>query len=92
MRDAERRGGSTLACREAVELLTAYVEDALPPGRAARVAHHLRDCSDCRVYLEQLRLTVTALAAAPLPRLPAQACADIVAAFERRAPTTASDR
>jgi anti-sigma factor RsiW len=91
MRSAERSGGSTLTCREAVEALTAHLENALPPDEAARVAQHLRDCDDCQVYLEQLRLTVKALAAAPLPRLPAQACADIVAAFERRSQAPESD-
>jgi anti-sigma factor RsiW len=88
MRDTERRGRSSLTCRDVVELLTAYVENALPPDRAARVARHLAECPDCRTYLEQLRITVAVLGTAPLPRLPARTCAEIVATFRGRSPAT----
>jgi anti-sigma factor RsiW len=92
MREAERRGESRVTCRDVVELVTAYVESALPPDRTALVARHLGTCSDCQLYLEQLRITVAVLAAAPLPELPAQTRADLVASFEGRSPIPRSQR
>ena len=44
-----------LRCREVVELLTDYLEDALPAAERARVAEHLATCPDCTAYVEQLR-------------------------------------
>lgn len=47
-----------LPCREVVELLTDYLEDALPAGERARVEEHLATCPDCTAYVEQLRTTI----------------------------------
>jgi anti-sigma factor RsiW len=47
-----------LACREIVELITAYLEDALDDDERAEVARHLDVCDDCSRYLEQMRQTV----------------------------------
>ena len=61
-----RRQG--LRCRQAVELLTDYLEGALPPRHRARLEAHLRACDGCRAYLEQLRATISALGQArPAP-------------------------
>jgi predicted anti-sigma-YlaC factor YlaD len=57
-----------LTCQELVELVTDYLEGALPPAEVARFDAHLVGCSHCRVYLEQMRLTIRALG-----RLPATA-------------------
>jgi anti-sigma factor RsiW len=46
-----------LSCQELVELVTDYVEDALPPGQRARFEEHLEACGGCRAYLEQMRVT-----------------------------------
>lgn len=50
-----------LDCNELVELITAYLEDALPTDQRARFDHHLMGCSGCRNYLQQMRLTVRTL-------------------------------
>ncbi len=50
-----------LACREVVELVSDYLEDALTPTRRARVEAHLDTCPDCTAYLAQLRATIGAL-------------------------------
>ena len=50
-----------LTCRELVDLLTDYLEDALPPLERARVEEHLAVCPDCGAYLDQLRTTVALL-------------------------------
>ncbi len=50
-----------MSCREVVELLTEYLEDALPAETRARVDAHLETCPDCTVYLAQLRTTIDVL-------------------------------
>ena len=52
-----------LTCREFVELVTDFLEDALPPLERARFEAHLLDCDDCPVYLEQMRQTIRAVGA-----------------------------
>ena len=55
-------GSSTgMPCRELAELVTAYLDDALPPAERARCDEHLRTCAGCRAYLAQMELVVGAL-------------------------------
>jgi anti-sigma factor RsiW len=49
-----------LSCPELVELVTEYLEGALPPAEQQRFERHLRRCANCRTYLEQMRLTIAA--------------------------------
>jgi predicted anti-sigma-YlaC factor YlaD len=51
----------SITCKELVELVTAYFEDALDPHTRARVEAHLKKCDGCRNYLEQFRFTVRTL-------------------------------
>ena len=53
MTDAE-----PLDCDEFVELVTAYLEDALDAADRQRVLDHLDLCDGCSTYLEQIRATV----------------------------------
>ena len=46
--------GHELTCREVVELVTSYLDDALDPGDRARFDEHLRDSGDHTAYLERL--------------------------------------
>lgn len=46
-----------LCCQELVELVTDYLDDALPPPVRARFEMHLSYCRWCRDYLDQLRAT-----------------------------------
>lgn len=50
-----------LTCKELVELVTDYFEDALPAAERDRFDLHLADCPFCRIYLEQMRSTIRAL-------------------------------
>jgi anti-sigma factor RsiW len=50
-----------LACREAVELVTDYLEGALRGADRARFEAHLAACPHCRAYLEQMRRTIEQL-------------------------------
>jgi anti-sigma factor RsiW len=50
-----------IVCRELVELVTPYLEDALPSNERAAIERHLAGCAGCRTYLEQMRQTIRAL-------------------------------
>ena len=45
-------------CNELVELVTAYLDDALDPQTRRRFDEHLGLCDGCQNYLEQFRVTV----------------------------------
>jgi anti-sigma factor RsiW len=54
-----------IACQELVELVTEYLEGALPSDERAAVDQHLADCDPCLRYLNQMRATVAALGMVP---------------------------
>jgi anti-sigma factor RsiW len=47
-----------LSCQELVELVTAYLDNALPPADHARFEAHIAECDGCRGYLEQIKTTI----------------------------------
>lgn len=47
-----------LSCREFVELVTDYLEGALPAEERGRFEGHLAECIPCQTYLEQMRTTI----------------------------------
>ena len=74
-----------LDCNEFVELVTAYLDDALDPVDRQRVLDHLDLCDGCSTYLEQIRATVRAVGELPAPDGPPDAGRDrLLAAFRRR--------
>jgi anti-sigma factor RsiW len=50
-----------MSCKELVEVITDYLEDALPGHDRIRFDTHLWDCRWCRNYLEQMRATIAAV-------------------------------
>jgi hypothetical protein len=46
-----------ISCAEVVELVTEYLERALPPEEMALFEQHLNFCEGCIVYVEQIRAT-----------------------------------
>lgn len=46
-----------LTCQE---LVTEYVEGALPPGKRVRFEQHLAVCPGCATYMKQMRQTIRA--------------------------------
>ena len=48
-----------LVCQEMVELITDYLEDALPRSQRRRFESHIAGCEHCTEYLEQMRVTIT---------------------------------
>lgn len=52
-----------LVCRDLVELITAYFDDALDPVMRQRFEAHLEACDGCAAYLAELRATVATVRA-----------------------------
>ena len=50
-----------LTCKEAVELVTDYLEEALLPEMEARFNQHLDTCPGCTLYVDQMRQTLHTL-------------------------------
>jgi anti-sigma factor RsiW len=47
-----------LTCAELVELVTDYLEGALPEDELERFEEHLVYCGPCVTHVEQMRLTI----------------------------------
>jgi anti-sigma factor RsiW len=47
-----------LSCQESAELVTDYIEDALPTEERRRFEHHLSYCRVCGTYVNQIRETI----------------------------------
>jgi anti-sigma factor RsiW len=47
-----------LVCRQAVALVTDYLDEALSRADRVRFEAHLADCPHCSAYLEQIRATI----------------------------------
>ena len=50
-----------LTCKELVEVLTDYLEDALDPAERAEIERHIVICRGCSNYVEQMRSTISLL-------------------------------
>ena len=72
-----------IVCRKAVDLLTDYLEDALPPRDRALFEAHLAGCPPCSEYLRQLRITISAVGRAGMDP-PSPNTRDELAAVYRR--------
>ena len=55
-----RRRRRVLVCREAVALMTAYLDGALSAADRSRLEAHLAACPHCSEYLAQLRVVIDA--------------------------------
>ena len=47
-----------LSCQELVELVTDYLEGALPADERERFEQHVAGCTGCNEYLAQMRRTI----------------------------------
>ena len=72
-----------LACREVVELVTDYLEGAMPPSERARFETHLADCPHCTAYLAQMRSTLDALGRIEPDALDPRVRDELVALYRR---------
>jgi predicted anti-sigma-YlaC factor YlaD len=72
-----------IVCRQAVELVTDYLEGALTRRDRARFEHHLRGCPHCREYLEQMRATIAVLGRVEPESLAPEVRDELVALYRR---------
>lgn len=72
-----------LVCQQAVELVTDYLEGALPRRQRRRLERHLRDCPNCPRYLEQIRATIALVGRIEPDQLDPATRADLIELFRR---------
>ncbi len=72
-----------IVCREAVELMAAYLDGVLPADDRARLEGHLAGCPHCTEYLAQLRVTIDTLGHVEPEDLPDEAVDELVAIYRR---------
>ena len=70
-----------LACIDEVELVTDYLEGALPAAEARRLERHLETCPGCTEYLEQMRTLAGSLGGLTEDSIPAEMRDGLLAAF-----------
>jgi anti-sigma factor RsiW len=68
-------------CKELVELVTDYVEGAMPPDKRLHFEEHLAICPGCVGYVEQMRTTVQVVGALRAESIPPDARDALLKAF-----------
>ena len=69
-------------CQEMIEVVTNYLDDALPSDDRERFERHLSYCAGCSTYVEQMRETITQTGMVPREEsLPPALRDEIVARF-----------
>ena len=76
-----RSPSQEIVCRELVELVTPYLEDALPPDERALVDAHLAGCDGCEAYVQQMRLTIRAIGHVSEEAITSKTREDVLAIF-----------
>jgi anti-sigma factor RsiW len=72
-----------LVCRDAVALMTDYLEGALTARQRARLERHLAKCDGCDEYLRQIRVTIDVLGRVEPEDLEPEAREELVELFLR---------
>lgn len=55
------RVDAEMTCQELVELITAWLDNALAPADRARFDAHVAECPYCQLYLDQIQRTARLL-------------------------------
>ena len=80
-----------LTCRELVEIVTDYLEGALPPEEYVRFEKHLVMCDGCAIYFDQLRETIRLTGMLREEEIPGEARDALLAAFRGWKSTPSSE-
>lgn len=70
-----------LTCKELVELVTDYLEQALSPRDRMRFEEHIMTCPPCRSHLDQMRKTLGIVGHVPEESLSPDAERSLLEAF-----------
>ena len=79
-----RPDADDLACIEEVELITEYLEGALPAEDVRRLERHLETCPGCTEYIEQMRTVAGSLEGLRGDTISPATRAALIAAFRDR--------
>ena len=71
-----------ITCQQVVELVTDYLEAALPTEDAELFEQHLNYCQGCEWYLAQMRTTTKTVGRVDRAELGVQARGQLLAAFK----------
>jgi len=78
-----RKRRDPLVCKQAVALMTEYLENDLSPRDRERFEQHLAGCPHCTEYLAQMRATIAAAGQVEPDDLEPEALDDLVDLFRR---------
>ena len=70
-----------VTCQQVVELVTDYLEQALPPEEASLFEQHVNFCDGCDWYLEQMRATIATVGRITEEDVPDETREKLLAAF-----------
>ncbi len=70
-------------CQQAVELVTDYLEGALSWRQRRRFEAHVKACSNCAAYLEQIKMTIRLAGKIEPADLTPEARADLTELYRR---------
>ena len=73
----------SLECRQAVELVTDYLEGALSRRERRRLEGHLRACPNCSAYLEQIQAVIAMSGSVDPDDLSDRASSDLIELYRR---------
>ena len=74
---------SPLVCRDAVELVSDYLDGALSHRQRRRLEKHLAQCDACTAYLDQMRSTIAASGRVGPEDLPSDVVEGLVNLYRR---------
>ena len=74
-------GRREVVCQQWVELVTAYLDGALPRRLTKAIDRHLASCEHCREYLAQVQLTIRIAGHVPEEDVPSDVLDAFTAAF-----------
>jgi anti-sigma factor (TIGR02949 family) len=74
--------GDHITCQEVVELVTDYLEGALPADDVELFEQHLNFCEGCAWYVDQMRTTVATIGRLREEDVPVELRERLVAAFK----------
>ena len=73
----------SVTCHDVREGLTEYLDGALPPVKRQGYERHLAGCAACRALLDELGVTLDALASLPREPMPPEMKRTLLDAFRR---------
>jgi anti-sigma factor RsiW len=75
-----------VVCQQWVELVTAYLDGALPRRLTRAIDRHLESCEHCREYLAQMQLTIQLTGRLRADDVPDEVLDALQRAFEEHGP------